>query len=61
MTSYQSKGVQFVGSFLVSVALAYWIYRRNENWEQIESQIYGNIGTASGLFVGSKLAERADE
>ncbi|RRJ28953.1 hypothetical protein [Halocatena pleomorpha] len=61
MPSHQNKGVQFVGGFLASVMVAYWIRRRDAGERKIKAQIYGAIGNAIGLFVGCKLAERAEQ
>ncbi|UPM42329.1 hypothetical protein [Halocatena salina] len=58
MPSHQSKGVQFVGGFLASVMVAYWLSRRDGGEKKVKAQIYGAIGNAIGLFVGYKLAER---
>lgn len=61
MARHLSNRAQFVGGFLASLALAYVIHRRDDDGKRIESEIYGSIGTTVGLFVGCKLAERADE
>lgn len=58
---HMSTGTQFVGSFLASVGIAYLFSRRDGGEKKIKAQIYGAIGNASGLFVGYKLAKRADE
>lgn len=58
--THMSKGTQFVGSFLGSVAIAYWFSRRDGGKKKIKAQIYGAIGNTIGLFVGYKLVKRAE-
>lgn len=61
MVSSLSDRAQFVVSFLVSMMLGWWLYRRDGGEERIKSEIYSYTAAIGGLLVGSKLAERADK